>query len=219
MDVSETVDYRGYQIEIMPDYDAEDPRLMEESLGHMVCFHRRYALGDKHNFDSPQELMEFVERDDVIALPLFLYDHSLLAMRTSDFGDPWDSGMVGYIYVTKESIRKEYGIQRVTKRYREKAKQVMRSEVELYDAALGGRVYGFNVVDPEGDSVDSCWGFYGWADESGLLEEAKATIDYCREREQKEIEAAWRRRQEKLKLLIQNRVPLPVRQRALSECC
>ena len=40
---------------------------------------------------------------------LYLYDHSGITMSTGSFCDSWDSGQVGFIYVTKEDIEKEYG--------------------------------------------------------------------------------------------------------------
>lgn len=41
-------------------------------------------------------------------MPLYLMDHSGLAMQTESFHDPWDSGQVGWIYVSKEDALKEF---------------------------------------------------------------------------------------------------------------
>ena len=38
-------------------------------------------------------------KSKVAILPLYLYDHSGLTMSTNDFGDRWDSGCVGFIYM------------------------------------------------------------------------------------------------------------------------
>jgi hypothetical protein len=35
-------------------------------------------------------------------LPLYLYDHGNITMSTGSFHDTWDSGRVGFIYMTKE---------------------------------------------------------------------------------------------------------------------
>lgn len=48
--------------------------------------------------------------DKVAILPLYLYDHSGLTMSTSDFGDRWDSGCVGFIYMDKDTAMKELGM-------------------------------------------------------------------------------------------------------------
>lgn len=40
---------------ILQDTDPENPRdpYYQENLGKMVCWHKRYNLGDKHTFDDP----------------------------------------------------------------------------------------------------------------------------------------------------------------------
>lgn len=35
-----------YTVKIRHDLDTESPRRDRDNLGHMVCFHRRYRLGD-----------------------------------------------------------------------------------------------------------------------------------------------------------------------------
>jgi len=91
----DTEDYMGFTIELWTDEHAEDPRQCD-NLGKMVCSHRRYKLGDKHSL-SVGDIQELTERNDVLWLPLYLYDHSGITMRTTSFADPWDSGQVGII--------------------------------------------------------------------------------------------------------------------------
>jgi hypothetical protein len=139
-------------IQILQDLDAFDPRREYDHLGTMVCWHRRYNLGDKHNFSSPEDL------NQAVYLPLYLYDHSGITMSTTPFSCQWDSGQVGWIYVTKAEIRKEFGKKWTTK----KIQEILRAEVEEYDRYLTGDVYGYIITDDEtGEEIDSCWGFYG----------------------------------------------------------
>ena len=49
-------------------------------------------------------------KDKVAILPLYLYDHSGLTMSTNDFGDRWDSGCVGFIYMDKDTAMREIGM-------------------------------------------------------------------------------------------------------------
>jgi hypothetical protein len=183
---------RGHTIKIYHDPDAESPREWS-NLGTLICWHRRYRLGDSHSFDSPEaflrdlagiseqrdlsmdRLQERAERNAVL-LPVFLYDHSGLAMNTIGFHCPWDSGQVGYIYVTLEAVRKEFGVRRVTRALRERAEDILRSEIVSYDAYLGGRVYGY-VIEQDGEEVDACWGFFGHY-ELDCLSEAHAFVDH-----------------------------------------
>lgn len=95
-------------------------------------------------------------------------------MSTNSFHDPWDSGQVGWIYVTKAEIRKEFDVKQVSKRILEKTAEVLENEVQVYDCYLKGDVYGFVVYErgPHGEfeAVDSCYDFYGGSvKENGLV--------------------------------------------------
>lgn len=185
----EPVEYKGYTIKFRLDEDAEDPRVNMSSLGHMICFHPRYTLGDKHNM-SKEELLEMVMRSDVLSLPLVIYDHSGLGMSTGrnsyPYNCPWDSSHVGYIYVTKEELRKEYGVKNVTRKITDLAYKILHAEVELYHSWLSGDVWGWEVEDGQGNEVDSCWGYYGWDDNiEYMIEMGKEAVDWRIEQQEK----------------------------------
>lgn len=125
----------GKVLKIYFDVNAQNPREWD-NLGTMVCFHRKYHLGDPHNYNDPwdflldlleehfgdysqaenfiksatnyDEIIEYLKQDYVI-LPLYLYDHGDITISTSPFSCPWDSGQVGWIYCSKERFRKETG--------------------------------------------------------------------------------------------------------------
>jgi len=152
---------------IFPDDTPENPRDWD-NLGTMICWHRRYTLGDKHHCPDPQTFKQFYHEGSAIILPLFLFDHSGLSMSTdsSQFrmcdSAGWDWGQVGYIYVTLEKVRQEYKVKNVTRKIREQVLKVLRSEVATYDQYLRGDVFGFVLTElSTGDVIDSCWGFYG----------------------------------------------------------
>ena len=152
----------------------ESPRTWS-NLGTMACFHRRYSLGDKDipfssdDFNGWDEMEAYIykELNALIVLPLYLYDHSGITISTSSFSCRWDSGQVGFIYVTKETLQKEYG--EITEGVLETATRVLEGEVKTYDQYLTGDVYGFELVKKSTcdqgheheEEIDSCWGFYG----------------------------------------------------------
>lgn len=176
----ETIDYKGYTIGIRNDEDPMDPRKEWDNLGTMICLHRRYSLGDKHSYGLEEALAleaQIPKRGGVV-LPLYMYDHSGITISTSPFSCPWDSGKLGFIFVDAEKIRKEYGWKRITKARREKIEVYLRSEVQTYDDYVTGNVYSYTVQDPEGETVDSCSGFYGYDHEkSGLMDAARSIVD------------------------------------------
>ena len=174
----ETREYKGYTIKIESVDYPPNPREKRDNLGHMVCWHRRHNLGDKHNFDSPEDLQEYIKNNKCVVLPLFLYDHSGITMSTRSFSCPWDSGQVGYIYLTYKEIRKEMDKLNLTKKDIERAKALLESEVKVYDSYLRGEVFGWVISNGIEDRINSCWGYYGTGEIEHMVSEAKNAIDY-----------------------------------------
>lgn len=189
-----------FLIKIMQDGSPLNPRKDWDPLGTMICWHRRYDLGDDHNYDDTHHLfadIAGVDRDEyedrgyelkklaeekAIILPLYLYDHSGITMSTGSFSCPWDSGQVGWIYIRKDDENYiAWGKQKewLNGRTLEQAAiDALTGEVETYDQYLTGDVYGFKVLDPEGEEIHSCWGYFGYDhDESGLMDEATNAIE------------------------------------------
>lgn len=196
---------------VQPDEDIFSPRRDGENFGTMVCFHRRYSLGDDHKYENKDDFLRDLylkavgnneqgkqkyeslgERiseqpgtpygsyeytravDDAlldeigkqfVVLPLYLYDHSGLTMNTTGFSCPWDSGQVGWIYVSRENVLDEFGGTRLTTEKRERAEDLLRGEVNAYDLYLRGECYGYELYKHD-TLEDSCWGFLGRFDEA-----------------------------------------------------
>ena len=239
------------KIEEDTDLDGLGPRDWD-NLGHMVCWHSRYNLGDEQRRDDvnewlrelacsldpsledqllywedgdgwgrlvnqaykavatgnpgplPHVLSEIKVRDLVMAaidkhtvmLPLYLHDHGGITMSTGGYSCPWDSGQVGYIYATRETILKEFSAKKLTAKLRRQVEDILRSEVKTYAQYLEGDVYGYVIYkidepcdcDPEpwnnyppcnctkhAEVVDSCWGFYG---SDVALEEGRSSLRF-----------------------------------------
>ena len=116
---------------VFRDENPENPRKWD-NFGTMVCFHRRYTLGDERDYLDPlhflqsltfdikcsdkawdmtlDECQEYLESSkQLVILPIYLYDHSGLTINTVGFHCPWDSGQIGWIYATVEKAKKELG--------------------------------------------------------------------------------------------------------------
>ena len=141
-----------------------DPR-QDFNLGTMFCLHKKYNIGDKHNysgndFSSWKEVKKFLKEEEeaIIILPLFAYDHGLFSLSTTPFNCNFDSGQVGYIYVTEEDVLKEYGL--LTKKIKNKVKNLLEEEVKIYNFYLTGETYNVTVYQ-DSEEID-CFNVYGY---------------------------------------------------------
>lgn len=199
------------RIEVWYDQDGGDewcnPRKHDGNLGTMYCFHDRYSLGDRDKKGKElmceEEVQELVKQPNTIHLPLHLYDHSGITMRTGSFNaiDPggWDSGCVGVIVTTHEKAREVLGLDvtpeekvseilsgeppALTPEQIEQVVKSLESEVDIYDQYIRGEIYGFTIFDEEADDeeVESCGGFLGDYEEY-LMDEARSIAEHYIER-------------------------------------
>ena len=206
LDATTSETYNGLAYRIIPDNDPMNPRKEYDNVGRMICHHGRYTLGDEHDYRDPMDFLNTLnqsynqEADDfdnmgeaienldklpIIALPLFLYDHSGITMSCAPFSCPWDSGQVGFIYVPLERARHEWprNEDEDDAAWRQRVESYLRNEVKVYDQYLTGDVYGYIVYDGssavddddnDAEELDSCWGFFG---EDSAIEAAKEYID------------------------------------------
>lgn len=206
------IEYRGCKILIEHDEDYRGPRRDNDNFGTLVCWHTRHDLGDKHTYRDPvtfqREVLrtvspfktENMELDKLAAmfdryflwLPVYLYDHSGLTIATAPFSCPWDSGRLGYIYVSKKAAMANWKKKSLTAKVDWKAAdgtdqtveaaslRLLRGEVEEYDAYLRGEVYQFQTQAPDGEIIDGCCAFVGaetLQDDGDLITQAKESID------------------------------------------
>jgi len=169
--------YRGHTIRVEIDEDPFNPR-DDSNMGTMVCAHRRYRLGDEQsNQETSKDLYnELVrERGAVVIKQLYLYDHSGLTINTTGFSCGWDSGVVGFIYATRQDIQEWLQCKNMTKKVLELANEILVDEVKAYDEYLTGDVYRWSVKDADGDHLDSCGGYFG--DANYALKDAKRSVE------------------------------------------
>ena len=151
-------DDRKYRGQVSQEYYPINPREWD-NLGHMICFHDRYNLGDEtttiskledeaerktgetFNMNDWTHVRTFIEehRGGVLIFPLGLYDHSGISMYIGETHDRWDGMPVGFIYVTRDDMIRE-GIDDL-----KSAEEVLRHEVKVYNSYLTGEVYRFDT--------------------------------------------------------------------------
>lgn len=168
----ETITTANFDAHIIIDEDPENPRKMYDNFGTLIAFHSRYDLSDNPDW-TQDELIEYVKKDDVLALPVYIYEHGNVYLSTSGFNCKWDSGQVGYIFAKYEDIKKEgWDI--------EQAKKYLESEIREFSKYLNGETYGYEIYRKDdctycGESVDTGYGYIGL---EVTQDEVKAILEY-----------------------------------------
>lgn len=204
----------NYRINVYYDEDCENPRTEWDEASHMVIRNRYVACenddvegilsqlcekyGVKMSGKSMGALIDELNKFIVIK-PISVYTHSGSTVYYGLPCDRWDSGVYGFGYMERDDVYGEL-CGRSKKKYatwRDQAEAIMQSEMETFDRAVRGNVFGFTIekltepseamkATPEFDwdwweaddrnweDFDSCWGFYMDADE--VLAEAKSEI-------------------------------------------
>jgi len=193
----DTIKYRGFNIEISHSEDPIPPNECEDNINFLVYDHRSFYV-KVEGFD-PAEIFESTkERQKLFynghfVFPVFAYIHSGVSLSLSDnFPDSrWDVSMKGFVLI--EKTKGQY--------FRKKALKIAEAVIEEWNDYLSGNVYSFCVTSPFGDVIDSCSGWYGDYEKSGMLKEAKASIN-------QEIHSKVKRHIKYLKKIIKSKVPL-----------
>lgn len=206
----ETLTHEGFTVRIYPDDTPSNPREEWDNAGKMVCWHRRYNLGDPGlgyakkrgegvTFPRPSDFQDWLEEvkgtkeEPFVILPLWLYDHSGITIYVGNGpmaldAAGWDSGQVGFIYVSTAMAEKEWPLNEgeTEQQRRDRIISYLKAEVTTYDQFLTGQVYGYVVEDSQGEQLDSCWGHYGM---DYCIQEAKEAAEY----QAKQVDAARER--------------------------
>jgi len=168
MEAIKTIEKNGYTLKIFYDEFSESPREWD-NLGALFFVNKPRSLGDYSDKDAN---IEDAKRA-LIRLPIYFYDHSGVSISTAPFSCPWDSGFLGYYYVTREKVISEYG--EITPENIQTAENRARAELETFGMYLSGDVYGF-TVEKGGEAIDSCWGYYGEKGIEDITELFKETV-------------------------------------------
>lgn len=190
MEEYETIKKGNKVLKIFYDLDAENPREWD-NLTKMCLNHRRYNFENTLNinfddFGSWEEVKDYLinEHNALIIKPISMYEHGGIVLYLDSVLSGWDSGQLGFIFVTREDIKREYG--KVTKETIKKAEKVLKAEFEVYKNYVEGDIFSYilyeevkvkitkeyknektTTEEKELKNIDSCGGFYG---EEGIKE-------------------------------------------------
>lgn len=183
-----------YTIKIEYDRDTGDPRIENDNFSHMLFTRKSGHFGDTKlwdelgidnaDYDNWNEIREvLVEKvKPAIIFQVSMTSHSGETIYIGAPRDPWDSGTVGFIYVTYKDIRESFGIKddvSLNQEQVEHAAKMIRSEIEEYDDWIQGNCYGYLVFGPDDPDkeLDSCWGYIGSdTKRSSIIDDALAVV-------------------------------------------
>ena len=160
-----TIESKNYKFEVHQDGDVECPREWE-NLTQMIFFDNYSRLGDKHQLTSEKSI-ESQLKGVVFIKPVYAYIHGGMTISLKPFNCRWDSGQLGWVVVTKEDLRRTYGVKYVTQKFlKEKTKDIessIEAEIKLLNQYIAGDTYYFTVTEKStGEIVDSYGGYYGF---------------------------------------------------------
>ncbi len=122
----------------------------------------------EHWHNLRKEQLNLKKSEVAIAYPITKYEHGEIYLQLGHKSG-FDYAALGFIYVTKETLRKCFGVTRITKSIITRAESCLQAELDLLTEWLNGECYGWRVKEyaptddgawEEVDVLDSCWGYF-----------------------------------------------------------
>jgi hypothetical protein len=206
MKALDTFTHRGLTVEIHTDLDCPSPR-DDDNLGTIIAWSREFQGDDGDHSECTE--YQFNPTDYAVCLPIYYsshgpmcslkagtHNHAILTQAEKaaivldalvnpagddDEDNPgMERGQDGWVYLSHESLKKEYGADI------EAAIRCMVAEVETYGQWLSGECYGYIIKEPDvedengdeedGEELSACWGFIGYDDVKQAAKEDAESI-------------------------------------------
>ena len=172
------------QAELIYDQHADNPRecdnlgtiLIAPNKSHWIASRddvvdTSICLGKnpyEHWNNLRREQLKLKKSEIAIAYPITKHEHGSISLSLG-YKQGWDYGVVGFVYITKEQVRKCYGVDRITKSIIERATKCLQSELDMLTHWLNSDCYGWQIKEyaltddgldwEEVDTLDNCWGY------------------------------------------------------------
>ncbi len=199
------INYKNYKIEIHSDEICESADIWENDDCFLIYDHRDFFV--ERNGFNPNDIFETMQNGKKLYngywfFPVYAYIHSGVSLQLKRWfscvpqgHNEFDVSFKGFALVKRQK-----GWSYSSKQ----AYKIAESVLNEWNDYLSGNVYGFMTKDKDDNDIDSCWGFYGDPEKSGLMEEAKNSID-C------DIKYKLQNRIKQIKTWIKHHVPLKKR--------
>lgn len=140
-----------------------------------------------------REQLKLKKSDIAIAYPITKREHGGEISLSLGYKSGCDRGAVGFVYVTKEQVRKCFGVDRITKSIIARAESCLQSELDLLTSWLNGDCYGWQIKEyaltdeldwEEVGILDDCWGYF---DKEQALDDMKDTLNHLTKNQHEEV--------------------------------
>ena len=116
-----------------------------------------------------REQLNLKKSDIAVAYPITKYEHGEIYLSLG-CESGLDYAALGFVYVTKETLRKCFNVKRITKSIIARAESCLQAELDMLTAWLNGDCYGWCIKEyaltddglewEEVDILESCWGYF-----------------------------------------------------------
>jgi len=151
-----TETYRGYKITTFCE-ERESPRL-DFRVGNILSYHRRYRFTDNDligtALDIAENVLDIYGMDDEkvedylrieykaqYVFPLYMYDHGQIDLSLGEYNCRFDSGKVGYFYITESADLD------TTEMSLEEIKSMVEAELDEYVKWINGETYAYRIEE------------------------------------------------------------------------
>lgn len=128
----------GYVLKVYQDPDPERPE--QDSTVWLQCTDNRYF--------SPRIPKNRTDSDECDIFPLYAYIHGGIALSLNPFSCTWDSGRIGTVFVARSEGSADFTTE-----------QIAQGKIDEWNSYLSGERYGYQLESPDGEELDSCWGY------------------------------------------------------------
>ena len=167
-----------WQLKIGYDEYSESPR-KDYNIGKILCFPNKYIKNElelPYEYDEKfkesrnlNEIEEMLTKLGYIHERICVYDHSGVSIYLGTPCCRWDSCYIGWYCVSREEVKKQYGVKRLVKQRVNKVKKLMNTEIRTYNNWINGNVYWYEL-SKNGEVIDSCGGFIADSQEDAIKE-------------------------------------------------
>lgn len=130
---------KDLKLEIVQDTAPMNPRTEWDNLGTMYT---PWSEGDLSDIDQGNKgsTEAWLDANGYIWDTVYGFEHGGQTVSVNPFSCRWDSGLLGFIAVHKDKVRKEFGWKRITQKRESQILKYLEGEVKTFAQYLEGDI-------------------------------------------------------------------------------